>query len=126
MSDDLQVTVTGDNVCTCDDAGDCDACKAFSARLNEQADRVFASFDKLQAARKKLNLPAVSAEKREQLGRYVRHIWMEWAREQADVQAGAHANWLTPWEQLGERDREVDMRIGERLYLSGFMDGRKR
>lgn len=50
---------------------------------------------------------------------------MEWAREQADVQAGAHQNWLTPWEQLGERDREVDMRIGERLYLAGFMDGRR-
>lgn len=53
---------------------------------------------------------------REGLGCYVRQIWIDWASEQPDVQAGAHPNWLTPWEDLDERYREVDMRIGERLY----------
>lgn len=46
---------------------------------------------------------------REALGRLVRETWVAWAREQAD----AKPSWLLPWEELAERDREVDMRIGE-------------
>jgi hypothetical protein len=47
----------------------------------------------------------------ESLGRLVREVWVKWAREQPDV--GEHPNWVLPWEALGERDREVDRRIGQ-------------
>lgn len=46
----------------------------------------------------------------EHLGRVVREAWMVWAREQPDVVE--HPSWLIPWDELAERDREVDRRIG--------------
>lgn len=49
---------------------------------------------------------------REDLGRLVRHVWVEWAREQANPKP----SWLLPWEDLDDGQREVDMRIGEALY----------
>lgn len=49
---------------------------------------------------------------RETLGREVRAVWVAWAEEQPDPKP----SWLVPWEGLGEADREVDRRIGERLY----------
>lgn len=45
----------------------------------------------------------------EQLGRVVREAWVAWAREQPDV--SDHPSWLVPWEQLSERDKDVDRRI---------------
>jgi hypothetical protein len=48
---------------------------------------------------------------REALGRLVREVWIEWAREQPNPKP----SWLVPWDELSERDREVDRRIGERL-----------
>lgn len=48
---------------------------------------------------------------REFLGRLVRQVWVEWAREQPDPKA----SWLQPWEALTEPEREVDRRIGERV-----------
>ena len=44
---------------------------------------------------------------REQRGRLVRETWVRWAREQPDPKD----SWLTPWDDLDEGQREVDMRI---------------
>ena len=46
---------------------------------------------------------------------------MSWAAQQPDV--GRHPSWLKPWEELEGRDREVDRRIGERLFRMGFSSG---
>ena len=48
---------------------------------------------------------------REALGRRVREVWVEWAREQPDPKP-SH---LVGWDDLDEGNREVDMRIGEAL-----------
>jgi hypothetical protein len=59
---------------------------------------------------------AVAAEgDREALGRAVREEWMAWAQEQPSPKP----SWLVPWDELAEPDREVDRRIGERLYGLG-------
>lgn len=59
------------------------------------------------------------AEPRELVGRMVRQIWVEWAREQPY----AKPEWLDPWEQLDDGQREVDMRIGEALFEAGRKAG---
>lgn len=56
---------------------------------------------------------------REEPGRMVREVWIEWANEQPDARP-YHPRWLLPWEQLNERDKEVDRRIGERLFAQGL------
>ncbi|MBA3822297.1 MAG: hypothetical protein H0X24_00170 [Ktedonobacterales bacterium] len=81
----------------CDDTGGCDDCYAVEQRIAQH-----------QAQR----------EKREQLGQLVRAEWLAWAEEQPDV--ADHPHWLTPWGDLAERNKEVDRRIGERLYTVGF------
>lgn len=48
---------------------------------------------------------------RESLGKIVREVWIEWAKEQPSPKP----SWLVPWEGLSESDKEVDRRIGERL-----------
>ena len=48
---------------------------------------------------------------RESLGKIVREVWIEWAKEQPDPTP----SWLVPREGLSEPDKEVDRRIGERL-----------
>lgn len=53
----------------------------------------------------------VTESLREQRGRRVREVWVRWAAEQPDPKS----SWLTPWEDLDEGQREVDMRIGEAL-----------
>lgn len=55
------------------------------------------------------------AEPRELLGRLVRQIWVEWASEQDDPKP----SWLLPWEDLDDGQREVDMRIGAKLFEAG-------
>ena len=52
---------------------------------------------------------------RENLGRIVREVWITWAKEQPNPKP----SWLVPYDQLGETDKEVDRRIGERLYAEG-------
>lgn len=52
---------------------------------------------------------------REALGRFVREVWVEWAKDQPNPKP----SWLVPWEQLSESDKEVDRRIGERLFTLG-------
>lgn len=56
---------------------------------------------------------------REVLGQIVREEWVEWAREQPEPKP----SWLKPWEELTEEEKEVDRRIGERLWRVGYQDG---
>lgn len=55
---------------------------------------------------------------REELGQVVREAWVRWAHSQPRPKK----SWLTPWEELGEADREADRQIGEavRDYLAGL------
>jgi len=56
---------------------------------------------------------------RDELGRLVRSVWINWAAEQPDV--AEHPNWMKPYDGPGgidERDREVDRRIGETLFAA--------
>jgi len=55
---------------------------------------------------------------REHLGQQVRLIWIAWAEEQPNPKA----SWLRPWHGLSEPEREVDRRIGERLYAQGVAE----
>lgn len=48
---------------------------------------------------------------RELLGKLVRDAWIRWAQKQPNPKP----NWLTPWEELSESDREVDRQIGEAI-----------
>lgn len=56
-----------------------------------------------------------SALLRERLGRDVRLEWIAWAKTQPDPKP----SWLVPWSGMSEPDREVDRRIGERIYAIG-------
>lgn len=56
---------------------------------------------------------------RESLGKMVRRVWVEWASEQENPKP----SWLVPWDDLTDPDREVDRRIGEALYLAGYVNG---
>lgn len=49
------------------------------------------------------------------LGRAVRETWVGFAREQGDTRP-SH---LLPWDELDEANREVDRRIGRRLFDMG-------
>lgn len=60
------------------------------------------------------------AVRREVLGRMVREIWIEWAKEQPIVKP----SWLVPFDDLSEPDKEVDRRIGERLFGFGYDCGK--
>lgn len=52
------------------------------------------------------------------LGRLVRETWVAWARKQPDV--ADHPSWLVGWDDLPERDREVDRRIGQAVISAAF------
>lgn len=58
-------------------------------------------------------------EPRELLGRRVRQVWLEWAREQPDPKP----SWLLPWEDLDDGQKEADMRIGLALFEYGQRAG---
>lgn len=45
------------------------------------------------------------------LGKVVRDVWMDFAREQENPKA----SWLVPWEDLDEPMKDVDRRIGVTL-----------
>lgn len=53
---------------------------------------------------------------REALGRIVREVWIKWAQEQPNPKP----SWLVPYDQLSEPDKDVDNRIGERLFREGI------
>jgi hypothetical protein len=48
---------------------------------------------------------------RDELGRFVRLAWIRWAKSQPHPKD----KWLTPYEQLGEPDKEADRQIGEEV-----------
>lgn len=48
---------------------------------------------------------------RETLGKLVREVWVEFAKEQHDP----NPSHLVGWDDLDEANKEVDMRIGERV-----------
>lgn len=54
-------------------------------------------------------------ERDEEFGRLVRETWIRWAQEQPDVDE--HPNWLTPWDGLTAREKEVDLRIARAVRL---------
>ena len=60
--------------------------------------------------------PVLSFEERDQLARTVREAWVAWALEQPDI--ADHANWVVPYDQLAERDKEADRRIAEAVVLA--------
>lgn len=76
--------------------------------LQAERDAAIERAEKAEAERHAFNKRS-DEETREWLGRLVRIAWEDWAREQPDCKE----NWLTPWELLEERYREVDRRIGE-------------
>lgn len=53
---------------------------------------------------------------RDKLGAMVRQVWVAWAREQPNPKP----SWLIEWYCLNESDKEVDRRIGERLFSEGL------
>ena len=46
---------------------------------------------------------------RETLGRFVREAWVRWAEKQPNPKP----NWLIPYDDLAEPDKEADRQIGE-------------
>jgi len=61
---------------------------------------------------------------REPYGRIVRETWVAWALEQPDVDD--HPSWTKPWDEIPERDREVDMRIGSAVAAQAVHDAKLR
>lgn len=55
---------------------------------------------------------------RDALGRRVREVWVEWAKRQPDPKP----SWLVPWDELAERDKEVDRQIGETIAQEATFD----
>jgi hypothetical protein len=53
----------------------------------------------------------------DELGRQVRDEWVAWAREQPDPKP----SWLVPWDDLAERDKDADRRIGRALFNTGVV-----
>lgn len=53
-------------------------------------------------------VPRVEEKAAEFLGRLVRSVWIEWAKEQPNPKP----SWLVPWEELPPEQQEVDRRIG--------------
>jgi hypothetical protein len=60
----------------------------------------------------------MTSAQREALGKIVREVWIDWAKEQPNPKQ----SWLEPWENLAEPDKEVDRRIGERLFNAGMLN----
>jgi hypothetical protein len=54
----------------------------------------------------------------ERLGKRLRELWVEWAKKQEDIRH--HADWLTGWDQLDERYKEVDRIMAYDAFLKGY------
>jgi len=52
----------------------------------------------------------------DELGRLVRDTWIAWALEQPDI--ADHPGWITPWDALSSRDKEVDIRIAYAVFVA--------
>lgn len=57
----------------------------------------------------------ISLPQGEKLGRVVRKIWVRWAKTQPNLKP----SWLSPWEELSDADKEVDVLIGCTLFSLG-------
>ena len=68
------------------------------------------------------DMVTVPADPREPYGRLVRETWVAWALEQPDVKD--HPSWTKPWDDLSERDKEVDMRIGSAVAAQAVADAK--
>lgn len=53
---------------------------------------------------------------RDELGQEVRRIWVEFANFSQPLKP----KHLIPWEHLDESDKDIDRRIGEKLFLLGI------
>lgn len=63
---------------------------------------------------------------REYLGRLVREIWVEFAKEQqAKFQILPDPRNVLAWEDLDEINKELYNLVGSKLYLLGFDSGSK-
>lgn len=61
----------------------------------------------------------VAGEYRDRLGRRVRELWIQWAKEQVSPKP----SWLVPYDELSEADKEADRCIGSGLvndFVSSF------
>lgn len=101
----------------------CDDCDSFAtgkrfldAILAQTNDRrpLSATGEDRQAMSDTMRQPAPTpggddAARPREVGELVREVWVAWSREQADV--AEHPSWTVPWNQLSDRDREVDRRI---------------
>lgn len=60
------------------------------------------------------NIPptTIGEHRRENLGKRVHEVWAAWARTQPNPKP----EWLVPWDELEERYKEVDRRIGSALW----------
>lgn len=56
---------------------------------------------------------------REEIGRLVRQVWVDYCKETGRIEKPSH---VVPWEDLDDWDREIDRRIGEALYKAGRTD----
>ena len=52
---------------------------------------------------------------REDLGKMVRKVWIDWVKEQPNPKP----SWLKAWDELSEPEKEVDRRIGQTLFDFG-------
>ena len=63
----------------------------------------------------------MSLPSRDDLGRRVREVWVNWAKSQPSPKA----SWLVSYDELIEADKEADRMIGEALWYDGFERGGK-
>lgn len=62
-----------------------------------------------------------NTEAREKLGKIVREIWIDFVKEQSELTGTpAKPSHLTEWADLDETNKEVDRRIGWRMYEMGY------
>lgn len=65
--------------------------------------------------------PHTPAEHSDAIGRRVREVWIEWAKQQPSPKP----SWLVPYDDLSEADKDADRRIGEALWLEGFREAQQ-
>jgi hypothetical protein len=67
--------------------------------------------------RPKVSETKLSEEKREDLGRLVRDVWLYWLSDNPSASGKRPASWSAKWDDLKEEDKEVDRMIGTTVYL---------
>jgi hypothetical protein len=63
----------------------------------------------------------------ETLGKEVRQVWVDFQTEQWQLTGvKPKASHLDSWEKLNEADKEVDRRIGQKLFFRGYNESLKK